>query len=113
MQLILDLSFFVNPVDPDQLATNPFDQNPQFSTLLVLFDLILYVPSTIFQLNRDSLPGLNQYLARINEPVHEISNNVTFLTCVDSDESLQPPFKLRNSKWCSVSSLTIIEYASD
>ena len=31
-----------------------------------LFDLILYVPSTIFQLYRDGLPGLNQYLARIN-----------------------------------------------
>ena len=29
--------------------------------------------------------------------------------CVDSDEPLQPPFRLRNSKWCSVSSLTIIE----
>ena len=26
-----------------------------------LFDSILYVPSTIFQLNRNSLPGLNQY----------------------------------------------------
>ena len=26
-----------------------------------LFDLILYVPSTIFQLNREGLPGLNQY----------------------------------------------------
>ena len=35
------------------------------------------------------------------------------LTCVDSDEPLQPPFKLKNSKWCSVSSLTIIEYSSD
>ena len=35
------------------------------------------------------------------------------LTCVDSDDPLQPPFKLRNSKWCSVSSLTIIEYSSD
>ena len=30
------------------------------------------------------------------------------LTSVDSDESLQPPFKLRHPKWCSVSSLTII-----
>ena len=30
------------------------------------------------------------------------------LTCVDSDEPLQPPVKLRNSKWCSVRSLTII-----
>ena len=26
---------------------------------------------------------------------------------------MQPPFKLRNSKWCSVSSLTVIEYLSD
>ena len=26
------------------------------------------------------------------------------LTSVDSDEPVQPPFKLRNSKWCSVSS---------
>ena len=36
-----------------------------------------------------------------------------FLTCIDSEEPLQPPFKLRNSKWCSVSSLTIIDYSSD
>ena len=33
------------------------------------------------------------------------------LTSVDSDEPVQPPFKLRNSKWCSVSSLTLIEYS--
>ena len=26
---------------------------------------------------------------------------------------MQPPFNLRNSKWCSVSSLTLIEYSSD
>ena len=35
------------------------------------------------------------------------------LTSVDSDEPVQPSFKLRNSKWCSVSSLTIIQYSSD
>ena len=35
------------------------------------------------------------------------------LTSVDSDEHVQPPFKLRNSKWCSVSSLTLIESSSD
>ena len=35
------------------------------------------------------------------------------LTSVVSDESLQPLFKLRNSKCCSVSSLTVIEYSSD
>ena len=27
--------------------------------------------------------------------------------CVDSGEPVQPPFKLRNSKWCSVSSSTL------
>ena len=35
------------------------------------------------------------------------------LTSVDSDEAVQPPSMLRNSKWCSVSSLTLIEYSSD
>ena len=35
------------------------------------------------------------------------------LISVDSGEPVQPPVKLRNSKWCSVSSLTIIEYSSD
>ena len=35
------------------------------------------------------------------------------LTCVDSDEPVQPPFKLRNSKFCSVSGLTVIKYSSD
>ena len=35
------------------------------------------------------------------------------LTSVDSDEPVQPPVKHRNSKWCSVSSLTVIEYVSD
>ena len=32
------------------------------------------------------------------------------LTCVDSDEPLQPPFKLRNSKWCSVHSFGFVKY---
>ena len=35
------------------------------------------------------------------------------LTYVDSEEPVRPPFKLRNSKWCSVSSLTVIKYPSD
>ena len=34
------------------------------------------------------------------------------LTRVDSGEPVQPPSKLRNSKSCSVSSLTVIEYSS-
>ena len=35
------------------------------------------------------------------------------LTSLDSDQPVQPPFKLRNSKWYLVSSLTIIGYSSD
>ena len=35
------------------------------------------------------------------------------LTSVDSDEPVQPPFTLGNSKLCSVSSLTLIKYSSD
>ena len=34
------------------------------------------------------------------------------LISVDSDEPVQPLFKLRNSKWCPVSSLTVIKYLS-
>ena len=35
------------------------------------------------------------------------------LTSVDSVEPVQPPSKLRNSKLCSISSLTLVEYWSD
>ena len=35
------------------------------------------------------------------------------LASVDLDESVQPPFKLRISKYCMVSSLALIEYSSD
>ena len=47
---------------------------------------------------------------KTSEPWHVISN---ILTSVNSDEPMQPPFKLRNSKWCSVSSLTVREYSSN
>ena len=44
---------------------------------------------------------------------YNVSQQCGIWTCVDSDKPLQPPFKLRNSKWCSVSSLLIIEYSSN
>ena len=56
---------------------------------------------------------LTPFETKLFEPRHEIANNLPFLTSVDWDEPLQPPFKLRYSKWCSVSSLTIIEYSSN
>ena len=36
----------------------------------------------------------------------------SILKWIDSDEPLQPPFKLRNSNSCSVSSLTVIRLAT-
>ena len=48
-----------------------------------------------------------------NEPRHVISNNMAFLASVDSDEPVQPPFKLRNRKWCSVGSLTFIVHSRE
>ena len=50
------------------------------------------------------------------EPWHVFLTNCQqcgILTCVDLGEPVQPPFKLRNSKWCSVSSYTVIEYSSN
>ena len=35
------------------------------------------------------------------------------LTSVDSHEPVQPPVKIRNSKWCSVRSLILIGYSSN
>ena len=48
----------------------------------------------------------------------ELSRDMCFPKCgivtgVDSDEPVQPTVKLRTSKWCSVSSLRVIEYSSD
>ena len=55
--------------------------------------------------------GQCKYILNLNtifEPRHVIFNNM-----VDSDKPVQPPFKLRDPKSCSVSSLTLMEYASD
>ena len=42
------------------------------------------------------------------EPCHVIPNRI--LNCVDSDEPVQPPFKLRGSKCCSLITLSRIVY---
>ena len=63
-------------------------------------------------------PAYRTYIG--SKPIYIISWAATFdfqqcgiLTSVDSDEPVQPSFKLTNSKRCSVSSLTLIEYSSD
>ena len=54
------------------------------------------------------------HVFKIHEPRHVISNNVAFLTCVDSDEPVQPPVKLRYSKCCwSVAKLQATSKCSD
>ena len=60
----------------------------------------------------------NIYIIYLEVVLNALSTTCDFqqcgiLTSVDSDEPLQSPFKLRSSKWCSVSSFTIIEYSSD
>ena len=52
-------------------------------------------------------------LFNINRAVTSDFQQCGILTSVNSDEHVQPPFKLRTSKRCSVSSLTLIEYSSD
>ena len=46
------------------------------------------------------------------EPWHVISSLWHFDKC-RLRQACAAPFKLRNSKWCSISSLTLIEYSSD
>ena len=58
-----------------------------------------------------------QRLCRIC-PQNNVENETHFqqcgiLTLVDSDKPVQPPFKLRDSKCCSISRLTVHENLSD
>ena len=74
------------------------------------------IPSLLYQ-SRGKIPLVHKGLVELILTVHKWATAWDFqqcgiLTCVDSDEHLQPPFKLRNSKWCSVSSLPIIEHWS-
>ena len=57
-------------------------------------------------------PALGTHLLEANISYIEPRQCGT-LTSVNSDEPVQPRFKLTNSKRCSVSSLTLIEYSSD
>ena len=60
----------------------------------------------------------NSKFHKKNVEQHYMSHDMWFPTMwhfdkVDSDEHVQPPLKQKNSKWCLVSSLTVIEYSSD
>ena len=61
-----------------------------------------------------TLPSVGDYSADLRFRASACNvQQCDILTCVDSGAPLQAPFKLRTAKWCSVSSLTIIEYLSD
>ena len=63
-------------------------------------------------------PTFCMQAAKALESLHICALTCDFQQCgiftsVDSGEPVLPPVKLRNSKCCSVSSLTLIEYSSD
>ena len=67
---------------------------------------------------RSSVVYTESFKKRTDNVHQDMSRDMRFpkcgvLTSVDSDEPVQPSVKRRNSKWCSVSSLTVIEYSSD
>ena len=67
--------------------------------------------------NYDRDENVEEFAKADGRDKHYLSRDMCFqqcgiLTSVDSDEAVQPPFKHRNSKRCSVSSLTLIEFSS-
>ena len=57
--------------------------------------------------------GRESWLLYFNWAVEWDFQQCGILTSVDSNEPVRTPLKLRISKWCSVSSLTLIEYSGD
>ena len=91
--LLLSVSYAISFSAPSQLQTN------------LLSDLLSHIEHDVLALPEGPWGSLG---------VKSYQNQqFDILTSVDSDEPVQSPFKLRNSKWCSVSSLTLIEYSSD
>ena len=70
------------------------------------------IQKTVGQLDKTKL-SLNGAWEKRNHLLKQCHDLRVSSISVDSEEPVQPPFKLRNSKWYSVSSLTIIEYSSD
>ena len=72
---------------------------------------IFYIVSVAEQacMNIDGTSAIEQTIWTLTCDLQQFG----ILTSVDSDEPVQPPVKLRNSKGCSGSSLTLIEYSSD
>ena len=76
-----------------------------------------HTPSKIHVAGSDSKQDFKSHLIAVHQiELWAMASDLQqcgILISVDSDEPLQPFFKLKNSKWCSFSSLTILEYSSD
>ena len=80
------------------------------------FVVLVWICHFLWDINVPSV--LYTYIG--SKPIYIINWATTYdfqlcgiLTSVESNEPVQPPFKRSNSKRCSVSSLTLIEYSSD
>ena len=100
-------AFIVHTLKPwwhwlSRIISSSTDITSQFMRLYVKHDSLLF-DSTI------------PYWCRINTKWAATCDfqQCGILTSVDPDQPVQSPFKLRHSKCCSVSSLTVIEYSSD
>ena len=91
--------------------------------LVLMFVLMLYIPVNNFtvisvMVNELSIPWhvVYYFYTQILYKIWALTcdfQQCGILTSVDSEEPVQPPVKLRNFKWCSISSFAVIEYSSD
>ena len=106
--LNVGLSFIFNHFDVRHSKMNVRWDWVWYSIFDLIFDVqIIWVLDWVIWYQSRFLK-MGAGLSLIFEPRHVISNKVAFWQ-VYSDEPVQPPFKLRNSKWCSVNSLTVTE----
>ena len=93
---------------------NPITMNSSMNGALLAWKTRFVVLVCIFPLLWDmKVPSVSYASARSQYIINWAATQCGILTSVDSDDPVQPPFKLTNSKRCSVSSLTLIEYSSD
>ena len=107
-------------------------QNYPFMMMMLIYKSNSYITTCVYFHCRHGKTTLLKHIAQraLNIPPNidvlyceQGKNNIWAATCdfqqcgiltwIDSDEPVQPSVKLRNSKCCSVSSFTIIEYLSD
>ena len=87
-----------------------------FLCLILVFLCIVFLLSHVWDVNRACFLRLWCFVWVLATLIWASTwdfQQCGILTCVDSEEPVQPPFKPRKSKWYSVSSLTIIKYSSD